>query len=69
MAKILYRKGYCSDCDKNVRVTANGINHILHLILAVGTAGCWLFIWFLLAIETKPWRCCECGSKVLGSCH
>jgi len=32
------------------------VNHILHLILSVLTAGIWLIVWAILVVTNKPQR-------------
>ena len=58
-----FKSGQCGQCQQRVKVARKGINHILHLLLTIVTAGLWLFIWVLIAIARDPWRCDQCGSK------
>ncbi len=54
---------HCQRCrHKQVFVKAT-INHLMHLILTVFTAGLWLVSWFAVCIGQKlrPWRCEHCG--------
>lgn len=55
---------FCKVCGKNVKITRNGRNHILHLLLTLITAGLWLLVWIPLLLTSEPWRCNECGNKV-----
>ena len=55
--------GYCLQCERQVLIRRKGINHILHLLLTIFTAGIWLIIWILTALIRQPWRCGVCGSK------
>jgi hypothetical protein len=54
---------YCPSCQRNVMATRAGTNHILHLLLTVFTAGCWLLVWVLSSIRFGGWRCTFCGSQ------
>jgi hypothetical protein len=56
---------YCIDCDKRVRVTRTGPNHLLHLILTVFTGGLWVFVWVFTGLKGSPYRCDICGSDNL----
>jgi hypothetical protein len=55
--------GYCRICEKRVMVRRKGINHILHLLLAIVTWGGWSLVWLVLAIRIGGWRCPDCGGK------
>lgn len=56
--------GYCPYCQQQRLLIKDTPNHILHLLLAIFTAGLWLFIWILLCLlsGTAKWRCTQCGS-------
>jgi hypothetical protein len=58
-----YKRGFCKDCNKDVKVFTKAPNHILHLLLSIITAGIWLIVWIMACISHDPWRCDECGSK------
>jgi hypothetical protein len=55
--------GHCRICKKNVVIFRKGPNHILHLLLAIVTAGIWIPVWLLLSITEGNWRCSVCGSN------
>jgi hypothetical protein len=58
-------KGFCHDCDKNVKLQKKGLNHILHIILTIFTLGVWGLIYVVLLIAALGgfgWKCSECGS-------
>ena len=42
-----------------------GVNHILHLLLSIVTAGFWIPMWILLVMNSwsVAWRCGQCGVK------
>ena len=61
----LYKRGFCKECNKDVKVVANGLNHVLHLFLTMFSFGLWAPIWLVLAVWAKNWRCDECGSNRL----
>ena len=58
-----YKSGFCKDCNEQRKVARPKINHILHLILSIITAGIWLIVWLGISIRVGGWRCDECGSK------
>ena len=39
---LQYKSGFCKKCNENRKVERPGINHILHLILTILTAGLWV---------------------------
>lgn len=55
---------FCNHC--NAQRLAHGAepNHILHLLLAVPTAGLWLLVWLMLATTRHPYFCSHCGEKM-----
>ncbi len=63
------KSGFCKKCNHQVIVRRKGTNHILHLLLAVVTAGIWIPIWLLLSIKIGGWRCSQCGSTAVKSVH
>jgi hypothetical protein len=55
---------FCRNCNAQVMVTKPGVNHLLHLILTILTAGLWLLIWIpLMLFGGGSWRCAKCGLK------
>ena len=62
-----YKSGFCKQCGEQRKVSRKSANHILHLILSVLTAGFWLIVWFLVAIQFGGWRCDTCGSTKANS--
>lgn len=56
--------GYCQGCEQQVLIRRKGINHLLHLLLSVFTAGIWLVVWILTGLLRQPWLCSSCGRKV-----
>lgn len=55
--------GYCSHCKKQVLITSDSANHILHLLLTIITSGFWSIIWLAAALSSD-WRCSQCGKSV-----
>lgn len=55
---------YCNLCKKRVAVRAEGVNHVLHLLLSIVTGGFWLIIWFIWAMLPDDWYCTECGQHI-----
>jgi hypothetical protein len=41
---------FCRNCKAQVMVTKPGVNHLLHLILRILTAGLWLLVWIPLTL-------------------
>jgi hypothetical protein len=62
MSKITTRKT-CKTCGQKRMFEKEKQNNTLHLILTLLTLGCWLPVWFLIAIAGafKPYRCTVCG--------
>lgn len=60
-----YKSKHCGYCGKATRHAREKPNHLLHLILTVCTAGCWLPVWMLIGLlgYTNPWLCQTCGNK------
>lgn len=50
----------CTNCKKEVATKTQSVNHILHLLLSLFTAGLWLIVWILLSM-TKREVCIDCG--------
>lgn len=42
--------------DRAIICWPANVNHVVHAILSLLTAGLWLFVWLLIAITTKPRR-------------
>lgn len=55
------KSGYCDVCEKQKMFKAQGINHILHILLTFITSGLWGFVYGFLLVNRK-FRCAECGS-------
>ena len=52
----------CVKCQKKTLHIEQKLSHILHLLLAIVTAGVWLIIWILLAFfHDKKTQCTVCG--------
>jgi hypothetical protein len=59
-------KGFCKECDQNVKIERRPINLLLHGLLTVVTGGVWLipFVCFLIArLGGYQWKCSECGTS------
>ena len=56
--------GHCNNCNKNVKMVAKPVNHILHLALSFLTAGFWLIVWIIIAVAPNDWKCDICGNKI-----
>lgn len=59
---MLQKRKWCKECDRYVLATAQGANHILHLLLSLISFGLWLPIWFLCCLVR--FRCPQCGRKL-----
>ena len=57
-------QGACRNCGRNVLIRRQGTNHVLHLLLALITAGIWIPVWILCSIKIGGWRCSTCGGRV-----
>lgn len=44
------------EMDLKNKINSTKVNHILHLILSIVTAGIWIVIWFLVAISASSER-------------
>lgn len=52
----------CVKCQKKTLHIEQTINHILHLLLSVFTAGFWIIAWIIIAItHDKKTQCTNCG--------
>lgn len=57
---------YCSTCQRHTLHHKQRVNHVLHLILSVLTAGLWaVFVWLPLGAKNSAtrMRCTVCGNK------
>ena len=57
---------HCKDCGEMRKVSRQGCNHILHLLLSMFTVGLRLIVWIGSAVQIGGWRCDTCGSKRVG---
>lgn len=57
--------GFCRACNRQVLVRRRGVNHLLHLVLSILTAGVWLFVWMWVYLGSVlgRWRCSQCGLR------
>lgn len=55
------RRSYCPSCDDFVPAEVKSPSHLLHFLLTIVTAGLWLPIWIVCAIDTTA-NCRHCGS-------
>ena len=52
----------CSKCQKKTLHIEQKINHILHVLLTVVTAGFWIIAWIYIALShNKKTQCTICG--------
>lgn len=63
MANYTETGGWCPYCEERVMVRRRAPNHVLHLLLAICTAGLWVLVWFFSSLKVGGWRCPKCGSK------
>ena len=70
--KVAEKLMLCKKCGRETIHFKNvkEMNWIMHLVLAIFTAGLWLIVWFFILIwhiMTKPvggkWTCSQCGLK------
>jgi hypothetical protein len=54
--------GWCYRCERRTALERRGINHVLHLLLSIVTAGIWVIVWILCGLAREPWRCRICGT-------
>lgn len=56
---------HCKTCQQKRPFERTGLNHLLHLLLTLVTAGLWLIIWIVLGIFNcfTPYRCRFCGGS------
>jgi hypothetical protein len=57
---------FCHVCNQQRLYMKPRINHVLHLILTIVTAGLWGIVWIILGISnsSKPLRCTACGTPM-----
>jgi rubredoxin len=53
----------CPRCRHRQLFIRATVNHPLHLVLSICTAGLWLVSWLAVCIGSmlRPWRCEHCG--------
>lgn len=56
---------YCKNCEKKVATKTKPVNHILHLLLSIVTAGVWLLVWLLICMNPKE-VCIHCEKADFG---
>lgn len=70
--KVAERILFCKKCNRETLQYRNTkeMSWLMHLVLAIFTAGIWLIVWFFIALWhmlTKPiggkWTCSQCGTK------
>lgn len=67
MSNLVMKK--CRRCKKFTKHTQPSTSHLLHLILSFLTAGVWVLVWIIVALNNKSAaQCMECGKTkgVLG---
>jgi len=53
---------YCKGCQQSTLAQRPKVNHILHLLLSVLTAGVWIIVWILVSfLHLGGWKCSHCG--------
>lgn len=55
---------YCPEDDRMVLAERPTPNHLLHLVLAIVTAGIWIIVWIIVSVSSDmgTFRCPHCGS-------
>lgn len=73
--KVIERMRLCKNCEKTTlqRKNSKEMSWLLHLFLAIITAGTWIIIWLLMlawhalnksvTAVASSWVCSECGRK------
>lgn len=73
--KVIEQMRQCSNCKKTTlqRKNSKQMSWLLHIFLAIITAGGWIVIWLLMLFWhalnksataiTSSWICSECGTK------
>jgi len=56
-------RAHCPRCRHQQIFTRATINHPLHLLLSLMTAGLWIISWIAICLGRfmRPWRCEHCG--------
>lgn len=55
---------HCPKCAKHTLHVEESCSHILHLLLSVISAGFWIPVWILMALNAKTTgQCTVCGRK------
>lgn len=58
---------FCEEDVAMVLAEKQTPNHVLHLLLAIFSAGLWIPVWVLVTLfASGPYRCPRCGAKTLG---
>ncbi len=52
---------FCPQCNTRRLFTCNEPNHVLHALLSLFLCGTWLVVWFLVAVQSRPYYCTVCG--------
>lgn len=39
----------------------DAVNHMLHFLLCIPTAGLWMIVWVMQVMKPQPWTCPKCG--------
>jgi hypothetical protein len=61
------KRMFCEEEVRMVLAERQTPNHILHLLLAVVTAGLWIPVWILVALfGSGSYKCPNCGARTLG---
>ncbi|MBD3261123.1 MAG: hypothetical protein GF334_05480 [Candidatus Altiarchaeales archaeon] len=60
---------YCQRCKQATMQESHKVNHMVHLLMSLITAGFWLPVWLFLTLfggknlNGKNYRCCVCGTS------
>lgn len=59
---------FCPVCGRQVLARRTPASNVLHLLLAVVTAGLWLIPWFFIATSSRAqtYFCTLCGTPLIG---
>jgi len=55
---------FCKHCEGKKVTIRNSINHLLHLLLSVFSAGLWLPVWLFISVIRPHFKCTTCGNDV-----
>lgn len=63
---IVEAGGFCDYCARPVLGRRDGVNHVLHAIIAIFSCGLWLFVWAVIAHTnaSAEYACPTCGGVV-----